>query len=908
MTKEKPRLLILDSHGILFRAFFALGKQPNPMTTSQGELTFATYGYAESLLRMIDQLAPTHICAAWDAKGKTFRHEMYPAYKATRKPTPPDLIPQMERVRELLKAFSIPIYELLGYEADDVAGTIASQAASNNIETWIATLDSDLVQLIEPNVNLFMFRPYQRDTVKYDEVKATERYGFPPKYMIDYKALRGDTSDNITGLKGVGDKTATKLINEFGSVESIYKNIDNISQQTVRNKLIDSEELALANKSLVTIVKNVPINFDFDSCELKQFDQQNVISLFNELEFHSLIERIPNFSGQVPIKKTIEPPVNCKIVRTEDTLNELCIELLDSQKFSIISISTTGEPSHQTILGIAIAIKPDEAWYIPLGHVPRIEDINRQLQPKIIKGTLGPILENPEIAKVTYEAKYLMHQLNNYDIKLLGITDEIKIISFLTGSTAKNLEQLASEQLTITIPSVSTLTGKGRKSITLPETLDEKIGELAAAQVTALLKLKEACSTHLKNQKLENLYETLELPLVSVLFSMEQAGIALDNSVLYELSQRITKEIAVLSTSIYKLADQEFNIASPQQLGEILFEKLSLPPTRKLKQGYSTDQKALENLRITHPIIDDILEYRQLTKLKSTYLDALPSTVLQDGRIHSDFQQTITATGRLSSANPNLQNIPVRTEIGREIRQAFQTNTTKNAQLVGADYSQIELRVLAHVSGDKSLIDAFLNDQDIHTATAAKVFSVRQKDVTREMRDTAKMINFGIIYGMSEFGLSSRTGLSRSDAGDFIETYYQQYPGIKQWQEQTLESTRKTGYAETLLGRRRYLPGILNRNFQVRSATEREAINMPIQGTAADIIKIAMIRLHNEVLEQTLESKMILQVHDELIYECPEQEIETIKAMLERVMPSSMDLAVPLKVDLKQGTTWASMK
>ena len=908
MTEEKPRLLILDSHGILFRAFFALGKQPNPMTTSQGELTFATYGYAESLLRVIDQLAPTHLCAAWDAKGKTFRHEMYPEYKATRKPTPPELIPQMERVKELLKAFSIPIYELLGYEADDVAGTIASQAASNNIETWIATLDSDLVQLIEPNVNLFMFRPYQRDTVKYDEVKATERYGFPPKYMIDYKALRGDTSDNIAGIKGIGDKTATKLINEFGSVESIYKNIDDISQQTVRNKLIDSEELALANKSLVTIVKNVPINFDFDSCELKQFDQQNVISFFNELEFHSLINRIPNFSGQVPIKQTIETPINCEIVRTKDTLNELCTELLDTQKFSIISISTTGEPSHQTILGIAIATTPDKAWYIPLGHVPRIEDINRQLQPEIVKSILGPILENPEIAKVTYEAKYLMHQLNNYGIKLLGITDEIKIISFLTGSTAKNLEQLASEQLTLTIPSVSTLTGKGRKSITLPETLDEKTGELAAAQVTALLKLKEVCSTHLKSQGLENLYETLELPLVSVLFSMEQAGIALDNSVLYELSQRITKEIEVLSISIYKLADQEFNIASPQQLSGILFEKLSLPPTRKLKQGYSTDQRALEGLRITHPIIDDILEYRQLAKLKSTYLDALPSTVLQDGRIHSDFQQTITTTGRLSSANPNLQNIPVRTEIGREIRQAFHTNTTKNAQLVGADYSQIELRVLAHISGDKGLIDAFLNDQDIHTATAAKVFSVRQKDVTREMRDTAKMINFGIIYGMGEFGLSSRTGLSRSDAGDFIETYYQQYPGIKQWQEQTLESTRKAGYAETLLGRRRYLPGILNRNFQVRSATEREAINMPIQGTAADIIKIAMLRLHNEVLEQTLESKMILQVHDELIYECPEQEIETIKAMLKRVMPSSMNLAVPLKVDLKQGTTWASME
>ena len=908
---EKTRLLILDSHGILFRAFFALGQQPNPMTSSQGELTFATYGYAESLLRVIDQIKPTHICAAWDAKGKTFRHELYPDYKATRKSTPPELIPQMERVRELLEAFSIPIYELAGFEADDIAGTIAARAAADDIETWIATLDSDLIQLVEPNVNLFMFRPYQRDTVKYDESKATERYGFPPRFMIDYKALRGDTSDNIPGIKGIGEKTATKLIQQFGSIESIYSRKDEITPQSTQKKLMDTEKLALANKTLVTIVKDVPIDFNFALCELKNFDPQRVISFFNELEFYSLVERIPNSSKEIVTEKTekhVSPTTECTIVRTQDALSELREELISKKQFALISVSTTGELAHKTILGIAFATDEKKAWYIPLGHAPRIEDTNQQLKPEVIKDTLGPVLTNPDISKITYEAKYLMHQLQKYDIELQGVTDEIRIMSFLTGSSSKNLEQLITEKTKLTITPFQKLTGKGRKAITLPETIDTQLGELMAEQVTALLKLREICSQDLNKQGITELYETLELPLLAVLFNMEQSGIALDHSILYDLSQKVTKDIEKLSSLIYELADQEFNIASPQQLSEILFENLGLPPTRKLKQGFSTDQRALESLRLVHPIIDSILEYRQLTKLKSTYLDSLPSSVANDGRIHSDFQQTITATGRLSSANPNLQNIPVRTEIGREIRKAFQANAAQGAQLVGADYSQIELRVLAHVSEDEGLIEAFLNDEDIHTATAAKVFSIGQESVTREMRDTAKMINFGIIYGMGEFGLSSRTGLSRSDASEFIETYYQKYPGIKLWQDQTLENTRKNGYAETLLGRRRYLPGILHRNFQVRTATEREAINMPIQGTAADIIKVAMIKLHAELQEKKLSSKMVLQVHDELIYECPKNEVEIIQEMLARIMPSSLSLTVPLKVDLKQGVTWASMQ
>ena len=580
-TLEKTRLLILDSHGILFRAFFALGQQPNPMTSSQGELTFATYGYAESLLRVIDQIKPTHICAAWDAKGKTFRHELYPDYKATRKATPPELIPQLERVRDLFEAFSIPIYELAGFEADDIAGTIAAKAAADDIETWIATLDSDLIQLVEPNVNLFMFRPYQRDTVKYDESKATERYGFPPRFMIDYKALRGDTSDNIPGIKGIGEKTATKLIQEFGSVESIYSRKDEITPQSTQKKLMDTEKLALANKTLVTIVKDVPINFNFSSCELKNFDPQRVVSFFNELEFYSLVERIPNSSKEIITEKNVPPTTECKIVRTQDALSELREELIRKKQFSLISVSTTGEIAHKTILGIAFATDEKKAWYIPLGHAPRIEDTNQQLKPEVIKDTLGPVLINPDISKITYEAKYLMHQLQKYDIELQGVTDEIRIMSFLTGSASKNLEQLVTEKTKHTITPFQKLTGKGRKAITLPETLDEQLGELLAEQVTALLKLREICSQDLNNQGITDLYETLELPLLVVLFNMEQSGIALDHSILYDLSQKVTKDIEKLSSLIYELADQEFNIASPQQLSEILFKEFRTPADTK---------------------------------------------------------------------------------------------------------------------------------------------------------------------------------------------------------------------------------------------------------------------------------------------------------------------------------------
>ncbi|MCY3603887.1 MAG: DNA polymerase I [Chloroflexi bacterium] len=906
----KPRLVILDSHGILYRAFFALGSVPNPMMSSKGELTFATYGYAESLLRVFDQLSPTHICAAWDAKGKTFRHEAREDYKATRRETPEDLLPQMARVREMLDAFAIPVYEAPGFEADDVAGTIATKTAAEGIDTWIVTLDTDLVQLIRPNLNLFMFRPYQRDTVVYDTKAASERWGFSPPYMTDFKALRGDTSDNIPGIKGVGDKTAANLIRQFGPVEEIFARLDEISSKSVRGKLEGKREEALESKELVTIRTDVECGFDFDACEATDYDREQVVSFFRELEFRSLIDRLPEAAGDgegEPAAEEAEPGEYANIT-DEAQLRELAATLRDSGGFALGALSTTGDTAHPLLLGLSFATEPRRAWYVPMGHAPRLDSPSEQLSIETVRDVLGPLLADESLPKTAYGAKYLLHQFSRAGMALRGVTHEASLMAFLLGETSQALENLVNERLGVELRPLKALTGTGRKATPLAQVDPESAGELACQQVDLLLQVVPGMEDLIRARGQWELYEEMELPLMPVLAEMETVGVGIDTGVLREISDSLIGDIEASEKAVHDHVGREFNIGSPQQLSDVLFRELELPPTRRTKQGYSTDQRALEGLRESHPIIDKIFEYRQLTKLKSTYLDALPGTVSQeDGRIHTDFQQTVAATGRLSSTNPNLQNIPVRTEMGRDIRRAFVPEGYDDPVYVAADYSQIELRVLAHITEDTGLIDAFLADADIHQATAASVYGVEAADVTRQMRDTAKMVNFGIAYGMGSFGLSDRTGMTREEAEAFIDSYYANFPGIKAWQEHVLGTTKQQGYAETLFGRRRYLPAIHSTNFQVRSAAEREAINMPIQGTAADIIKVAMIRIADAARERELRSRMILQVHDELIFEGPEDEADEVGSLLAEVMPASMELKVPLKVDLKRGRTWAEL-
>jgi DNA polymerase-1 len=906
----KPRLVILDSHGILFRAFFALGSVPNPLTSSKGEPTYATYGYAESLLRVLEVLDPTHIVAAWDAGGKTFRHEASEAYKATRRETPSDLLPQMRRVREMLDCFNIPVFEMPGFEADDIAGTISRITAEQGIETYIVTLDTDLVQLIGPHVNLFMFRPYQRDVVVYDEAKAAERYGFSPKYMIDFKALKGDTSDNIEGIKGIGEKTATDLIRQFGDVASIYENIELVKGASVKQKLKDGEARARENIGLVTIHTDLPVEFDFEACRVRDYDRNRVMEFFRELEFRSLIPRLPETIGGVasePMEEAPVVPLDYRNVVDAQSLDELAAALRTAGAFGFTALSTTGDTSHQLLLGLAFATAPGVAWYVPVGHAPRMDGNATQLPLSAVRDVLGPVLRDASLKVTTYGTKYLLHQLERYEMGLEGDEFDVNIAAFLLGETSQNLGALINERLGIELVALATLTGTGRNTVSLAQVDIEQVGEYACQQAEMLLRIRPQLEAQLNERGQWPLFAEMELPLVPVLYRMERFGVAADIGILRELSRGMVADIDRAEREIYALVGHEFNIGSPQQLSDILFKELGLPKSRKTTQGYSTDQRALEALRPVSPIIDLIFEYRQLTKLKSTYTDALPATVADDGRIHTDFQQTVASTGRLSSTNPNLQNIPVRTDTGRDIRRAFVASHFDDAWFVAADYSQLELRVLADVTGDAGLIAAFLADQDIHRATAASVYAVEPSEVTRQMRDTAKMVNFGIAYGMGEFGLASRTGMSREEAEAFINGYYLNFPGIAEWQKKTLAFTHETGYAETLYGRRRYLPAIRSTNFQVRSAAEREAINMPIQGTAADIIKHAMISVDAELRQRELRSRMILQVHDELIFECPADEVEAVREMATRIMPKSLVLKVPLRVDLKQGRNWGEM-
>ena len=908
-TEKGPRLVILDSHGILFRAFFAFANSEHPLMTSKGELTFATHGYAETLIRVLDQLSPTHICAAWDAPGKTFRHEASEAYKATRRATPSELLVQMKRVREMLDAFGIPIFEAPGFEADDVAGTLARMAAEQGIQTYIATLDTDLVQLIGPKVNLFMFRPYQRDTIDYNEKRAAERYGFSPIYMIDYKALKGDTSDNIEGIKGIGEKTATKLIREYGTVESIYEHIDEI-KGALKTKLADNEDRAIANKELVTIKTDLDIDFDLEACRVKNFDREKIADIFRELEFRMLAGRLDEVLGMATAGAAAADTADTKYetVTGKEALEAVARAIREKGSVAVNTFSTAGEEVGEMLLGISLATEPGRAWYVPVGHAPRLDDDVPQLPIETVVEVLGPTFADASIAKAAYSAKYVKHQLDKAGMAFEGTDFDASIVAFLLGETSSTLAPLVNERLGIQVATPVTLTGTGRKATPLAQVEIEEVALSACQYADMVLRLRPELEQQLAERELVTLYEEIELPLMPVLYEMERVGMYMDPEVLRQISIAMVDDIARAEREVYEEVGHEFNIGSPKALSDVLFGEMGLPKTRKTALGYSTDQRALESLRATAPVVDKIFEWRALTKLKSTYLDALPATIARDGRIHTDLQQTVAATGRLSSTNPNLQNIPVRTDAGRDIRRAFVASHFEAPVLVACDYSQIELRVLAHITADKGLVDAFLDDQDIHRTTAATVFSVKPEEVTRQMRDIAKMVNFGIAYGMGEFGLASRTGLSREEAADFIKSYYTNFPGIKDWQEATLNETKNKGYGETLFGRRRYLPAIHSSNFQVRSAAEREAINMPIQGTAADIIKIAMIRIADAMRERELSSRMILQVHDELIFECPEDESGQIGELCREIMPASLEMKVPLKVDLKKGPNWGQME
>jgi DNA polymerase-1 len=902
---KKPLLVLFDGNALIHRAFHALP----PLTVRKtGETVGAVYGFALMLLKVINELKPSHYAIAFDMRAPTFRHQLFDQYKAQRPPMPDELVGQLERVRQLVEAFHIPIFELEGYEADDLLGALSQQASQQDIDTIIVTGDADTMQLVSPRVKVLYPKPGGSfsNTMLYDQAAVSEKYGVKPEQIADLKGLVGDPSDNIPGVSGIGAKTAVKLIQQFGSIEQIYKHINEVTPPKLKALLKEKEAIARQSKELATIVTKMPVSLNPDDCQVSQYDRNKVTELLRELEFASLLPKLPQMETEREATVEARPPEgNYKIISNTANLDELINRLSAVKTFAFDLETTSLDPMSAQLVGLSFSPAKGEAYYIPVGHVG-LEPIGQLSLEQVIAKLKSP-LEDRKLAKLAHNGKYDITVLAEYGIMVNNLTFDTMLAAYLLGEKSLGLKTLAFSKLAIEMTPISDLIGSGAKQISMSQVEIARAADYACADADMTLRLAELQEAELHQQGLWQLFSEVELPLMPVLVRMERNGVALDTELLRQMSHRLGEQLLKLEKDIYDNVGHQFNINSPQQLSNVLFEELKLPTARKTKGGYSTGAAILEELRGVHPVIEFILDYRQLSKIKSTYIDALPSLINpKTGRVHTSFNQTRTATGRLSSSEPNLQNIPVRGELGKEVRQAFIAPT--GSYLLSADYSQIDLRALAHLSQDKSLLAAFRHDEDIHSATAAQVFGVEPSAVTPDMRRVAKTVNFGVIYGMSDYGLEQATGLSREEAANFIAAYFEKYPGVKQYLESTKEKARQEGYVQTILGRRRSIPEINSQNRQLREAAERMAINMPVQGTSADIIKVAMINLGREIAKRNLRSKMILQVHDELIFEVPKAEGEEMGQLVPELMSTALELSVPLKVDIKTGTNWGQME
>ena len=910
--QEKPLLVLFDGNGLIHRAFHAL---PPFTIRKTGETVGAVYGFTSILLKALNDLKPTHYAVAFDKKAPTFRHKMFEEYKATRPETPAELVGQFGRVRELVQAFYIPIYELDGFEADDVLGTLSEQAAVQGMDTVIVTGDADMMQLVTDKTKVLY--PKARgsfgDADLYDAAAVLAKYEVPPEHIADYKALKGDPSDNIPGVKGIGEKTAVKLIQQFGSIEQIYEHLDEVTPPKLQALLRENREVARQSKILTTIVTKAPVTLNLEEAQASHYNRSKVADLFRELEFASLLNKLPAGEGEAPVEakaettKEIAPPVKTDyhLVNTAEALAALIARLTEAKTFAFDTETTGLSPMIAQLVGISIATAPGESYYIPVGHTGMMQ--SPQLPLNLVVDKLKPIFADGTKAKIAHNAKFDMEVLAEVGINVTNLTSDTMIAAYLLSEPALGLKSLAFSRLNVEMTPIAGLIGTGSKQIPMSQVEIEKASDYSCADADMTFRLDEILTKELQSQGLWQLFDETEMPLVPVLFTMEENGILIDPSILAVMSRDLGEQITMLEGEIYSRAGQKFNINSPAQLGIILADKMQMDAVKKKSGGYSTAADILESLREVNPIIGYILDYRQLTKLKSTYIDALPALVNpKTGRIHTSFNQTRTSTGRLSSSDPNLQNIPIRDEQGRRIREAF--IAPEGAYLMGVDYSQIDLRALAHLSQDENLLNAFRHDEDIHSATAAQLYGVSLAEVTPAMRRLAKTVNFGVIYGMSGYGLEQATELSREEAGKFITAYFEKYPGVKRYLELTKEEARKKGYVQTILGRRRVIQDINAANRQVREAAERMAINMPVQGTSADIIKKAMINLHREMIQSKLKSKMLLQVHDELVFEVPESELKEMRQLVPEMMVNAIQLSIPLKVDVKTGRNWGEME
>ena len=903
-TGQAPSLFLIDGSAIAYRAYFAFIR--NPLINSKGENTSAAFGFINSLVKIIRDEKPDYIAVVFDTKAPTFRHERYEAYKSTRAKMPDDMVSQLPRIHQAVAALNIPEFSLEGYEADDIIATIAGRAASEGINVHLVSSDKDLFQLVNDRVRMYVPQKGSEPPVVMDREAVRQKIGVYPEQVIELMALTGDSSDNIPGIPGVGPKTALSLLEQFGSFDQILERAEEIKAKGVRTKVLENKDKATLSRELVTIDRNVPLTYTMEDLARREPDRDKCKKIFTDLEFFNLLKE---FVGESADKSqpASAPQADYQRVDSIKALKNLVSQLSRAKEFAFDTETDSLDASSANLVGIALSAASGKAYYIPVGHTERPKT---NLPADEVRQVLSPLMENPKVQKIAQNFKYDLQVMERAGYTITPVSFDTMLASYIVNPSARghNLDSLALEHFDHQMIPITDLIGSGKKQKSFATVDPETATKYAAEDADYTYRLRGIFAPKIEEMKLSRVYYDVELPLIPVLARMEATGIKIDTPFLKKLSRDMQKEMDTIVGAIYDLAGQEFNINSTQQLSKILFEDLKLPTKRKTtkKTGYSTDVRVLEELSAIHPLPRAVLEYRQFNKLKSTYVDAIPDLVNPEtGRVHTSYNQAVASTGRLSSSDPNLQNIPVRTEKGREIRKAF-IPADNNHQLLVADYSQVELRILAHYSGDKGLIRAFKEGEDIHARTAAEVYGVAIDKVTSEQRRAAKTANFAVIYGVSAYGLSQQTELNLTESKSFIDTYFERYPNIRKYMDDTIEMARNEGYVTTLMGRRRYLPEINSKNFQVRQFAERTAINTPIQGTAADMIKMAMITIDKAMA--SMQSKMVLQVHDELVFDAHNDELDELKTLVNKHMSSAIKLKVPVVVDIGSGLNWLEAK
>ena len=924
-----PTLYLIDGHALAYRMYFALtaGGGSQRWQNSKGEPTAGIYGFARELVRVLEQEKPEYLAVAFDV-GKTFRDDIFPEYKGTREKMPDDLRPQIERIRQMVDMFNIPRLEMDGYEADDVLGSAARIAAKKGLGVKIITGDRDLLQLVNERTAVYLAGDDQTYITDADVIK---KLGVRPTQVVDYKAIVGDTSDNIPGVKGVGEKTAIALLEKFGTLDAIYANLDQVENRW-KGKFEASKDAAYMSYKLAKIEVDLKIDLNLDHAAVRPFDSSALAAFFQEMEFKTLLNKLPAISGSAPSVEIAAAPkkgkageqmsmfvnapvivstpskIEVTVVDTDEKLGALKNELARAKVISFDTETTSTEEVTAELVGISLAVKEGHGYYIPVGHVS-----GNNLEIKKVIAALTPVMTDSKIGKVAHNAKYDYIMLARYGLVISPLTFDTMLAEFIVDPSSRNLglKNLSEYRLGEEMTHIEELIGKGKKQISMAEVAIESVANYAAADAETTLRLMPIMQKELQRVNGTKLLDEIDMPLTPVLAEMEMTGALIDTKFFAAMSQELGQRLAEIEKEIFQLAGKTFNLNSPQQLSDVLFNHLRLEPPdkgRKTTTGfYSTSADVLEALRGKHPALDFILEHRELSKLKSTYVDALPAAMDPNtGRVHTSYSQIGAVTGRLSSNNPNLQNIPIRTETGRRVRNGFIAD--KGNVLLSVDYSQIELRIVAHMAQDEAMLKAFRAGEDIHATTAAAIYDIELDNVTKDMRRHAKAINFGLIYGMSAFGLTRSTDLTLAEAEEFVKAYFTKFPGVKKYLDGMRRQAAEIGYVETLLGRKRYFPALQGKiNMQLKNREEREAINAPIQGTAADIMKLAMLKIPSALQAAGLKGKMLLQVHDELVLECPKKEVEKTAKVVQETMAEAYPMSIPLETEARAGASWGEM-